>query len=181
MTINKDIIGLKAKELLEEGIKKQEIYEKLSLEFDNRKEIAEIVRYIPYEEKLKKIKIINTSYLLLLVLVTLLTVTKITLGVIWLLWLIYVVATKKFRLYYWNSILGATCFITGVFLTIYGYVNGNTLPVLMILMSLGVSIIFIVFGLYIPYKVTPPYEEIKELQTSSNGARRIVLKHRFNE
>ena len=145
MEIDKEKIRKKAVERIKEGKSKQEVYEELSIEFKNRKEIAEIIRFVPYEYKLKKYNSLNTAYLILLIVITLLTFIKITLGAIWLIWLIYIVASKKFKLYYWNSILGGVYFISGFFLLILGNKTGESFSYVYLSIALLISLIFIFF------------------------------------
>jgi len=181
MDIDKDKIKKSAIARLNEGKTKQEVYEELYLEYKNRKIVADIVRYIPNKDKLEKYKIYNTAFLVFLITITLISLVKISLGIIWLIWLIYIVATKNFKLYYWNSILGGTTLLIVPTMLLIGYSVGDYISTMGLTIAILISAIFIAFGILIPKLVTPPFKEIREFYTNSNGSRRIVVKHIFDE
>ena len=180
--IDKKKIQDLAKVLLTEGKTKQEVYEELVSQFKYRNIIADIVRYTPSKERLKKYSIWNTLYLVFISLITLLSLLQPTLGIIWLILLIVLVAMKKFKYYYWNTILGVITIISVLALTLYqGMNNGFESTLIMLLFSIPIALIFIFAGIYLPKIMTPKYNEKKEKYIDKNGKEKLRLIHIFEQ
>src|SRR5205823_2102126 len=99
------------------------------------------------------------------------------LGLIWMLWVIYIVSTRKFNLYYWNTLLGACGIIGVVGLSLY---QGVMILSVIIITAL-LSFVFILAGVYLPKVLTPGYKEVKEPYVNSEGENRMMVKHIFQE
>lgn len=169
-----------AKEQLVQGKSKQEIYEELVKEFKFRNKIADIVRYTPTVERSKKYSIWNALYLIYISIITLLSLLQPSLGIIWLVLLIVIVALKKFKYYYWNTILGTIAIIAFVALALYQVAHneaGTTLSFLI----LPIALVFIIAGIYLPKIMTPKYKERKEKYIDKNGNERLRIVHIFEE
>lgn len=186
MSMNKDFDSKKiqglTKELLIQGKTKQEIYEELVNEYKYRNKIADIIRYTPTVERLKKYSIWNTVYLVFISLITLLSFMQPSVGIIWLVVLIVLVALKRFKYYYWNTILGAVTVISVLALTLYqGMNNGFDSTLILIFSSIPLAMIFIIAGHYLPKKMTPEHTERKEKYIDKSGNDRLRIIHLFEE
>ncbi len=176
--IEKNLVAKFAEEKLRSGKSKQEVYDELVEQYKYRNEVADVVVNIPTESRWKKYKVWNHLFLAFLILIAVFLLLKHpNFGLIWLSWLIYVVATRKFKFYYWNTLFGVISMLSVIAISIYdGHFN---LPV--VLSGILFSFTCIFAGIYLPRMMTPPFEEVRKPYTNTDGENRIMVKHIFRE
>lgn len=181
--ISNETLKLEASKLIKEGKSKQETYESLLELTRNRKLIADIVRYTPTKEKLSKYGIWNTLFIVFIsIVVVLFSLVQFSMHIIWPVLLLLVVAMKRFKLYYFNTIFGIVTMLGISGLVLYELVNdGLEHSVFTTLCVLPIPVLFILGGVLLPKKITPKYEEKKERYTDNNGRQRIRIVHYFEE
>lgn len=165
--LDKNAIKKLAKEKSKEGKTRQEIYDELIPIFRHKKEVADIVRFIPIMSKYKKYNFINLIFLIFLILMTLLSLFSPSIGIIWLFALIYFVATKDYKHYYWITFLGGFSVISILAISLFGLFEMN-LSWIWILIMILISLVFILFGHLYPRLITPSYEKKRDIQTNTD-------------
>ncbi len=186
MIINKPdkrIIRELAKRKLKAGKSKQEVYEELSEQFNFRNEVAEIVRFIPSNERKKKYEKWNIVYLVFLSLLTLIAFFAFNFGSLWYIFLIALVASKQYKYYNWNIFIGVISLISILSVALYsGMDNGITTSwIIMVAVAIPITLVLIFAGIYLPKFITPNYREEKEKYTNNEGNERLRLVHFFDK
>lgn len=173
--LNKRDIAKIAKSRIKEGMSKQAVYEQLVDEYRQRVIIADVLSGLPTPARLKKYGPLNLLFLTLLIFFTSLFVLYPTIAIIWPLWLIYVVAFRKMRLYYFNTLLGAIVAICGIGICLYQRQ--------LVMATLGFTalagVLLMLGGIGLPRLLAPMYKEVKEEVTDADGGRRFVVRHYF--
>jgi len=175
--IDKKIVAKIAQKKLKSGKTKQEVYDELVDAFKYRNDVADVLAQIPTNARWKKYGFWNTLFLIFLCIITTILLIQPTIGLIWMGWVIYVVAARKFKLYYWNILLGFMGVIAILGVSFY---QGSILWTDTII-SVVLSLILILGGVYLPKLLTPAYKEVREPYLNAEGERRIVVKHDFPE
>ncbi|MBN2730220.1 MAG: hypothetical protein JXR53_13425 [Bacteroidales bacterium] len=181
MKVDKTEIQKLVKELIGQGKSKQEVYDEMVGEFQNRKMIAEIVRFTPSVTRLKKYGIWNNLYLVFVSIITILSFYRPTLGIIWLGLLVIIVASKRFKYYYWNTLLGLIIIIVSCLLALRYFMNGNGFDSvgMKFLLALFIGIIFTIGGALLPKILTPKYKEKWEKYLDNNGIEKMRIQYVF--
>ncbi len=169
MEINAKTLKKEVIEGLKSGKTKKELYNTLTEHTTSAREVqkvADIIRYIPHPEKLKKWGYINTLFLILLIVISLgiiafditnraySSVRTITFTpYLWFGLLIYLTIRKKFKHYYWISILGGIKFFMGIGFGVYNVFEEGLMPPYIIAALMVIGSIFILFGIMYPGRV----------------------------
>ncbi len=176
-SLDKKSIRKIAKEQIEKGVPKQQVYNELVEQFKFRNDIAKIVREIPSNERWSKYGFLNVVLLLLVCILTIFSLIKPNFGIIWMFWIVYIVAFRKFNYYYWNTLLGAIGLITTIGL--------NLIEQKIAILESGIivltSLLFVIAGIYLPKILTPSFSEVKESYLNSKGIKKIRVVHKFEE
>ena len=172
------------KDLLKKGKSKQDVYEELIKKYDNRNQVADILRFIPSLERNKKYGIWNTIYLIYLSVFLLIIIVYPTIftGVFFV--LVLLIAFKKFEYYYWNTIFGAvTLILYYIFVAIAStyFKNGGLEEELMHAFVIINTLIFICAGIFLPKILTPKYIKKEEKSTDDDGKEIIRFIHVFDD
>jgi hypothetical protein len=161
--MNKQQLKQKARMLYDSGNSRQEIFNKLSLEFDNKKKIARIVKNQPIKERVDKYGFINTVFIGFIILTTLISSYFLSFIHIWILILGIIVFIKSYRFYYLISIVGLVLFLLIIVVTYSGYFEPihpeRTMTIWSNKLLLLASIIFILFGSIYPRIIIPNYSK----------------------
>lgn len=183
MKVDKTEIQKLVKELIGQGKSKQAVYDEMVGEFQNRKMIAEIVRFTPSATRLKKYGIWNNLYLVFVSIITILSFYRPTLGIIWLGLLVIIVASKRFKYYYWNTFLGLLIIIISCLLALRYFMNGNGFDSvgMKFLLALFIGIIFTLGGVLLPKILTPKYKEKWEKYLDNNGVEKMRTRYVFED
>ncbi len=173
-------IGREARKLLKQGITKQEVFVELVDKYKYSKDVAEVLKGIPSQVRIKKYGGWNTLLLSLLIIIELIILLSLkpSVSLLWYGLLIYAVATKKIKYYGWITflaILGALASLIGIF-----FATG--------VISLISLILFVVFFLpscilpiWLEKRLCPPPTERKELYTNAEGEQRLRIVYEFND
>jgi len=173
MKIDKRKIRELAKREIKAGKSKEAVFMEIYAMYNDfrlHEPIARIIQYIPEPRKLKQYGIYNTLFLLLLIgLFIALIITSNFEGLILIAILTYLVAARKTEYYQWITFVGVIFIISICVLWISGASNPPERALLAYGGMLFLSIIFILFGIYIPKLLTPDYKTIEETITNSEG------------
>lgn len=168
--IRKDI-----EQRLKLGDSKQEILDDLLSKYNNSKQLANIIRFIPYPELIKKYGIWNKVFLVFILILTAGTlahpIASILFGI-----MAFAIATKRFEFYWISTILGfMLIFITfGIAIT-----SKNDFNLLIPVVSMIASAVLIGGGIFLPNLITPNYKVTKVLH-STDGINKIKLVYKFD-
>jgi hypothetical protein len=172
------------KDLLKKGKSKQEVYEELIKKYNNRNQVADILRFIPSIERNKKYGIWNTIYLIYLSIFLLITIVIPTIGTTVFFLLALLIALKKFEYYYWNTIFGVvTLILYAIIIAIAGTYFKNDGPEERIMHAFVIfnTLIFIYAGIFLPKILTPKYIKNEERYKDDDGKERIRVIHVFDD
>jgi hypothetical protein len=179
--MDKKIIKRKALAGIMEGKPKQKVYDELVEEFGNRIYIADIVRFIPEKRKCLLFRILNYSFLVFLLLSAAVIVREtpnwiegMLFLLTWFIPMIIIVALQMVKFYSVIAFFGTIMFTTTLVIAFY-----ESFQELMVL-SLIASVIYFLFGIFIPNWFTPSYQKTHKKFTNKNGQTRMKLIHKFN-
>jgi len=179
--LDKKQIRKRAKEILKTGIPKQEAYEQLAEEFQNRAATANVIRRLPSALALKKYGIWNHVLLGLLILTaSILLLVKPSFGTaLWYGLLIIAVARKTTRFYYWVTIMSALGVIGIIAAVLMN--EATTEGWIRIGFFLALVIPSCILPIWLMNKLTPAPEEEREYYENENGEQRSWMKPVFKE
>lgn len=179
--MEKKIIRKKAKEKINSGKSKQQVYNELVEEFGNRIYVADLVRFMPEKKKIGLFFFVNYSFLLLLIASAIFMVKQspalgesIIILLTWFIPLIVIVAMRWIKFYLLIAFFGSITFFTILVIAFY-----ESFQELM-LISLVVSVIYFLFGIYVPIWFTPSYQKTRQKYTNKEGQTRMRMIHKFN-
>ena len=178
--LDKILILRRVKEMLKTGASKQEAYEQLSVEFQNRQIIAKTISRFPSGNALKKYGIWNT------ILLALLTITAIFLllpnpnlgTALWYGLLIIAVARKSTRFYFWISVLTSMGLITILYLILVEPIGNESLSEIAAVIILLIP--SCVLPIWLKNKLAPEPDEEREFYENEDGQTRSRINYIFN-
>jgi len=184
MKIDKQKIRELAKQEIKAGKSKEVVFTEIYAMYNDfrfHEPIARIIQYIPGPGRLKKYGIYNTLFLLLLIgLGIALIITSNYEGLILIAVLTYLVAVRETKYYQWITFVGAIFII----IICVQLISGGSNPPERALLAYGgmifLSVIFILFGIYIPKLLTPDYQIVEETITNSEGEQYTQKRLIFN-
>jgi hypothetical protein len=173
----------KAKELMNQGITKQEAYEQLILKFGHPTATADLLKRIPSKQAWSKYGIWNhllSGLMILLFLVVFLPDPAIG-TFIWYGLPTVAILAKKTRFYFWVAILAFIGTIGGVALSISSSDHMQTAGILGILILLALLLPAGFLAIWLPKKLTPEPEEETEFYENEHGQQRSRTVFKFVE
>jgi len=188
MAINKRETKREVKKLLKSGMSKEDIYYELIDKYKNpietrgiaytkriHRDIANVIRYIPSNERLKKYGVFNTLLLIPMLL--------------WASWYLlqgdfsrlfwpgifsFILGYKHTKYYFVFAATGILLICQGLAMSLYAYQDyflGLSMTLVLVLcILLGTALI--VFGIYMPRLLTPKYTFTDEIITTSDGKKK---------
>ena len=180
-------IDKEARELLKQGMPKQEAFETLVDKYKYAKDVADVVKNIPSAERIQKYGVWNTVLLIWLIIIELLViVTSPSIGILWYGLLIYAVAKKLVKYYGWITllaVLGALGSIATVALSGPGSFSSISFnaSVVTILLLLVLYIPTCILPYWLEKKLCPAPTERKEMYSNSEGEKRMRLVYQFHD
>lgn len=173
MKIDKRATRKAIKKALDEGKTKDQIFDEIfALYGDNslQGEIAGLVRYVPERWRIKKYGIWNYLLLILLSGIDIYVIITINLSSLILFGLLtWIVATFKTKYYSWFIFMGAVTIIFTIAASLFGYIDEEQ-NLLRFFGGFGLlSLVFILFGIYMPDYLTPAYRIVEESTPDAEG------------
>jgi len=182
--IDKKLVRKKAKQILKQGIAKQQTYEQLIEEFGNQAIMAQILKRIPSKQAWKKYGIWNYFLAgLMILLIVMMNLVNPSIGVI--LWYglpTIAILRKATRFYFWVLILAGFGTIGGLVALIKFSSEGFETEVIIKLgIFLGLLIPAAFLAIWLPRKLTPEPNEEREIYDNEYGERRSRIIYKFIE
>jgi len=188
MAINKRKTKREVKKLLKSGMSKEDIYYELIDKYKNpietrgiaytkriHRDIANVIRYIPSNERLKKYGLFNNLFLIPLLLWG---AWYLLLGdfsrLFWPGIFAFIVGFKHTKYYFVFVATGILVICQGFAMSLYAYqdhFSGSSI-FLVLLFYASFGTILIVFGIYMPRLLTPKYTFTDEIITTSDGKKK---------
>ena len=178
---DKKIIRVEAKELLKQGMSRQETYEQLTEKFKYRKTVADVLKNLPSKKAKDKYKKWNFTLLGLLVVTTVIyfLATPTIVIILWYGLLIYAVARMLTKYYIWVTALTAFGLIAGTVVIFMSDSSSTNWTNVLILLVLNLPIL--ILPIWLTNKLTPnPIEKMEKYQ-GKDGRQRIRVHYEFPE
>jgi ABC-type transport system involved in multi-copper enzyme maturation permease subunit len=173
----------KARELLDQGITKQEAYEQLILEFGHPTTTAGILKRIPSKQAWSKYGVLNhllSGLMILLFLIVFLPDPAIG-TFIWYGLPTIAILLRKTKFYFWVAILAFIGTIGGVAISLSSSAQMQTAGVIRILILLVLLLPAGFLAIWLPKKLTPEPEEETEFYENELGQQRSRTVFKFVE
>jgi hypothetical protein len=169
-----------AKQKLRNGETKQSVYNSLCEHYNQRKEIANIIRYIPDNYAIKKYGWLNIILLIYVSFLTLVVALDPNFSLIYLAWLLYITATKKYQLFYWHIMFGILILIISAGLLFWQLAQSLQINIEISIALISSGSLLILGAWIITKKLTPPYKETREKYQNANNETKIRVIHHFD-
>ena len=179
--LNKKEVRKEAKELLKQGIIKQQVFESLVEKHKYSIEIANILTNIPSLKAIKKYRIWNyilLGVIILNTLIFLISAPSIS-STLWFSLLIYGVSTMKTNYYKWVAIL--SFFIIAIFVVLVLNNSGENNYSFSLISIIILSIISCILPIWLETKLCPKPKEEKVLYTNSKGQQKYKMTYQFQD
>lgn len=179
--LNKKEVRKEAKELLKQGISKQQVFERLVEKHLYSIEIADILSNIPSPKAISKYGVWNNVLLGVIILNALIFfISSPPIGVsLWFGLLIYGVLTKKINYYKWVAIL-SFLIITIFVVLMFNDSGGNDFSFSLISI-LTINLISCILPIWLERKLCPKPKEDKILYTNSLGEQKYKMTYQFKD
>jgi len=177
--MNKRKINIKEiKLLINQGKKKQEIFEELKKKYQPPLELAKQIEKFPTLENKKKYKSNNVTLIVLLSISLFFDLVGLNYGgIIWDISLIYIVATFQAEHYQWISFRAG--FSVLVVLAMLFFTEYSLLSIISVSISLLILIPTFILAIKLEKKLCPNFIKKKIRYTDSNGKVKLKLKIEF--
>lgn len=178
---SKKLIRTEAKALLRTGISRQEAYQQLTEKFKFRKLIADVLEDLPSKKAKDKYGVWNYVLLALLLVVSVISFleTQSFGSLIWCGVLIYVVARMLTQYYLWITVISALFLISSVVL--FFLEENMVINWLSILLTLTLTIVFIILPIWLANKLTPTPVKKKDMYQAASGKQNFMINYEFPE
>lgn len=179
--LNKKEVRKDAKELLKQGVCKQQVFKTLVEKHKYSIEVANILTYLPSQKAIKKYGIWNYVLLVAICLNALILLfNSPNIGaILWFGLLIYGVITMRINYYKWVAILSFFLITTFVVLIFYNQGGNNySLSLISILIS---NIISLILSIWLETKLCPKPKEEKVQYTNSEGEQKFKMTYQFKD
>ena len=168
-----------ANHLVQNGLTRQEAFEKLVEKYKLTNEVANVFKKIPSSLGLKKYATYNVLLLIVIIFRPLLSFifAGFSFSQVWYIFLIYFIVKKDLRFY---NLIAAFSAFSVIALIGYEIYSGEVPTILMIFLA-----ILCLLGAFLPYwldnKMAPDPTEEKVLYTNDNGENRMKIVYTFPE